>query len=146
MLCLQSDPLKGLLMLTFPSISNSLLSLLKLKVNNAPKKIIVFKGPVRVSLVALWLESELDLCRRDLTNILFSYLVSDSLRPVLGASAWLCMTASIYLGLLRLRITSETLRKRCFKLLPGLSMFYITFLLYGLMGLTVLDHIYSLFL
>ena len=98
---------------------------------------------VRVSLVALRLGSEMEPCRRDLTNILLSYLISDSFGPVLGASAWLCMTISIHLGSLRLRITSETLGKKCLKLPPGLLMFYITFLLYGSMGLTILDHIYS---
>ena len=101
---------------------------------------------VRISLVALRLGSEMDPYRRDLTNILHSYLVSDSLGPVLGARAWSCKTANNYLGLSRLRNTLETFRRRCLRLPPGLSMFYITFLLYGLMGLTILDHIYSSFL
>ena len=47
----------------------------------------VLLPPVRVSLVALRLGSEMDPYRRDLTNILHSYLVSDSFRPVLGARA-----------------------------------------------------------
>ena len=101
---------------------------------------------VRVSSVALWLGSKMDPCQRDLTNILLSYLVSDSFGPILGASAWLCKTISIHLSLPQLWITLETLGKKCLKLPPRLSMFYITFLLYGVMGLTVLDHIYSLFL
>ena len=42
---------------------------------------------VRVSPVALRLGSEMDPYRRDLTNILHSYLVSDSFGPVLGARA-----------------------------------------------------------
>ena len=101
---------------------------------------------VRVSPVALQLRSEMDPCWRDLTNILFSHLVSDSFGPVLGARAWSCKTASNYLGLSWLRNASETFGERCFRLPPGLLMFYITFLLYGLMGLTILDHIYSSFL
>ena len=47
---------------------------------------------VRVSPVALWFGSEMDPYRRDLTNILHSYLVSDSLGPILGARAWSCKT------------------------------------------------------
>ena len=39
-----------------------------------------------------------------------------------------------------------TFGERCLRLPPGLLMFYIAFLLYGLMGLTILDHIYSSFL
>ena len=62
---------------------------------------------VRVSPVALWFRSEMDPYWRDLTNILHSYLVSDSLGPVLGARAWSCKTANNYLGLSRLRNTSE---------------------------------------
>ena len=42
---------------------------------------------VRVSPVALRLGSEMDPCRRDLPNLLLSYLVSDSFGPVLGARA-----------------------------------------------------------
>ena len=42
---------------------------------------------VRISPVALRLGSEMDPYRRDLTNILHSYLISDSLGPVLGARA-----------------------------------------------------------
>ena len=42
---------------------------------------------VRISPVALRLGSEMDPYRRDLTNILHSYLVSDSFGPVLGARA-----------------------------------------------------------
>ena len=42
---------------------------------------------VRISLVALRLGSEMDPYRRDLMNILHSYLVSDSFGPVLGARA-----------------------------------------------------------
>ena len=42
---------------------------------------------VRNSPVALRLGSEMDPYRRDLTNILHSYLVSDSFGPVLGARA-----------------------------------------------------------
>ena len=101
---------------------------------------------VRVSPVALWFRSEMDPCRRDLTNILHSYLVSDSFGPVLGARAWSCKTANDYPGLSQLRNTSETFGGRCLRLPPGLSMFYIAFLLYGLLGLTILDHIYSSFL
>ena len=101
---------------------------------------------VRVSPVALRFGSKMDPCRRDLTNILLSYLVSDSFRPVLGARAWSCKTANDYLSLSQLRNTSETFRERCLSLPPGLSVFYITFLLYDLMGLTILDHIYSSFL
>ena len=47
---------------------------------------------VRVSSVTLRLGSEMDPCRRDLMNILLSYLVSDSFGPVLGARAWSCKT------------------------------------------------------
>ena len=101
---------------------------------------------VRVSPVALRLGSEMDPCRRDLMNILLSYLVPDSFRPMLGARAWSCKTTNNYLGLSRLQNTSETFGGRCLRLPPGLLMFYITFLLYGLMGLTILDHIYSSFL
>ena len=101
---------------------------------------------VRVSLAALQSGSEMDPCRRDLTNILLSYLVSDSFGPMLGARAWSCKTANDYLGLSRLRNTSEAFGERCLRLPPRLLMFYITFLLYGLMGLTILDHIYSSFL
>ena len=101
---------------------------------------------VRVSPVALQFRSEMDPYRRDLTNILYSYLVSDSFGPMLGARAWLCKTANNYLGLSWLRNTSETFGERCLRMPPGLSMFYIAFLLYGLMGLTILDHIYSSFL
>ena len=100
---------------------------------------------VRVSPVALWFGSEMDPYQRDLTNILPSYLVLDSFGPVLGARAWSCKTTDDYLGLSRLRNTSETFGGRCLRLPPGLLMFYIIFLLYGLMGLTILDHIYSLF-
>ena len=107
---------------------------------------IMIYGSVRVSSVALRLGSEMDPYRRDLTNILFSYLVSDSFRPVLGARAWSCKTTNDYLSLSRIRNTSETFGGRCLRLPPGLLMFYITFLLYGLMGLTILDHIYSSFL
>ena len=46
-----------------------------------------FEFCVRVSPVALRLGSEMDPYRRDLTNILHSYLVSDSFGPVLGARA-----------------------------------------------------------
>ena len=46
-----------------------------------------YYGTVRVSPVALQLGSEMDPYRRDLTNILHSYLVSDSFGPVLGARA-----------------------------------------------------------
>ena len=42
---------------------------------------------VRVSPVALQLGSEMDPYRRDLTNILHSYLVSDGFGPMLGARA-----------------------------------------------------------
>ena len=42
---------------------------------------------VRISPVALRLGSEMDPYRRDLMNILHSYLVSDSFGPVLGARA-----------------------------------------------------------
>ena len=101
---------------------------------------------VRISSVALRFGSEMDSYRRDLTNILHSYLVSDSFGPVLGARAWSCKTANDYLGLSQLRNTLETFGGRCLRLPPGLSMFYITFLLYGLLGLTILDHIYSSFL
>ena len=101
---------------------------------------------VRVSPVALQLGSEIDPCRRDLTNILLSYLVSNSFGPVLGARAWSCKTANNYLSLSWLQITSETFGERCLRLPPGLLMFYVTFLLYDLMGLTILDHIYSSFL
>ena len=101
---------------------------------------------VRVSPVALRLGSKMDPYRRDLTNILYSYLVSDSFGPVLGARAWSRKTTNNYLGLSRLRNTSEIFGERCLRLPPGLSMFYIAFLLYGLMGLTILDHIYSSFL
>ena len=104
------------------------------------------KTGVRVSPVALRLGSEIDPCRRDLTNFLLSYLVSDSFGPVLGARAWSCKTASDYLSLSQLRNTSETFRERCFRLPPGLLIFYIAFLLYGLMGLTIPDYIYSSFL
>ena len=103
-------------------------------------------GSVRVSPVALQLGSEMDPCRRDLTNILLSYLVSDSFRPVLGARAWSCKTTNDYLGLSWLQNTSETFGERCLRLPPGLLMFYIAFLIYDLMGLTTLDHIYSSFL
>ena len=106
----------------------------------------LLKVLVRVSPVALQLGSEMDPCQRDLTNILLSYLVSDSFGPMLGARAWSCKTTDNYLGLSWLRNTSETFRGRCLRLPPGLLMFYITFLLYGLMGLTILDHIYSSFL
>ena len=99
--------------------------------------------PVRISPVALRLGSEMDPYRRDLTNILLSYLISDSFGPVLGARAWSCKTANNYLGLSRLRNTLETFGRRCLRLPPGLSMFCITFLLYGLLGLTILDYIYS---
>ena len=44
-------------------------------------------GCVRISPVALWLGSEMDPYRRDLKDILHSYLVSDSFGPVLGARA-----------------------------------------------------------
>ena len=98
---------------------------------------------VRVSPVALRLGSEIDPCRRDLTNILLSYLVSDSFGPMLGARAWSCKTTDDYLGLSWLRNTSETFGERCLRLPPGLLIFYIVFLSYGLMGLTILDHIYS---
>ena len=101
---------------------------------------------VRISPVALWLRSEMDPYWRDLTNILLSYLISDSFGPVLGARAWSCKTTNDYLCLSRLRNTSEIFGERCFRLPPGLLMFYITFLLYGSMGLTILDHIYSSFL
>ena len=101
---------------------------------------------VRVSPVALRFGYEMDPCQRDLTNILLSYLISDSFRPVLDARAWSCKTTNDYLGLSRLRNTSETFGERCLRLPPGLLMFYITFLLYGLIGLTILDHIYSSFL
>ena len=103
-------------------------------------------APVRVSSVALRHGSEMDPYQRDLTNILHSYLVSDSFGPVLGARAWSCKTTNDYLGLSRLRNTSEIFGERCLRLPPGLLMFYITFLLYGLLGLTILDHIYSSFL
>ena len=101
---------------------------------------------VRVSPVTLRFGSEMDPYRRDLTNILHSYLVSDSLGPVLGARAWSCKTANDYLGLSQLWNTSKIFGERGLRLPPGLSMFYIAFLLYGLMGLTILDHIYSSFL
>ena len=101
---------------------------------------------VRVSPVALRLGSKMDPYQRDLTNILLSYLVSDSFGPVLGARAWSCKTTNDCLGLSRLRNTLETFRERCLRLPPGLLMFYIAFLLYDLMGLTILDHIYSSFL
>ena len=42
---------------------------------------------VRVSPVAFRFGSEMDPYRRDLTNILHSYLVSDSFGPILGARA-----------------------------------------------------------
>ena len=83
---------------------------------------------------------------KGLTNILLSYLVSDSFGPMLGARAWSCKTTNDYLGLSQLRNTSETFGERCLRLPPGLLIFYIVFLLYGLMGLTILDHIYSSFL
>ena len=117
--------------------------------NNTPLGImapITCSTTVRISPVALRLGSEMDPYRRDLTNILPSYLILDSFGPVLGARAWSCKTANNYLGLSRLRNTSETFRGRCLRLPPGLSMFCITFLLYGLLGLTILDHIYSSFL
>ena len=101
---------------------------------------------VRVSPVALQLGSEMDPYRRDLTNIPLSYLVSDSFGPVLGARAWSCKTANNYLGLSQLQNTLETFGGRCLRLPPRLSMFCITFLLYSLLGLTILNHIYSSFL
>ena len=107
---------------------------------------VIYMRVVRVSSVALWHGSEMDPYWRDLTNILLGYLVSDSFRPMLGARAWSCKAANDYLGLSQLRNTSETFGERCLRLPPGLLMFYITFLLYGLMGLTILDHIYSSFL
>ena len=58
---------------------------------------------VRISPVTLRLGSEMDPCRRDLTNILLSYLVSDSFGPVLGARAWSCKTTNDYLSLSQLR-------------------------------------------
>ena len=106
----------------------------------------VRRWAVRVSSVALRLGSEMDPYWRDLTNILFSYLVSDNFGPVLGARAWSCKTTNDYLSLSRLQNTSEIFGERCLRLPPGLLMFYITFLLYGLLGLTILDHIYSSFL
>ena len=96
--------------------------------------------------VALRLRSEMDPCQRDLTNILLSYLVSDSFGPMLGARAWSCKTTDDYLGLSQLWNTSETFGERCLRLPPRLLIFYIVFLLYGSMGLTILDHIYSSFL
>ena len=101
---------------------------------------------VRVSPVALRFRSKMDPWQRDLMNILLSCLISDSFGPVLGARAWSCKTTDDYLGLSRLQNTLETFRGRCLRLPPGLLMFYIIFLLYGLMGLTILDHIYSSFL
>ena len=47
---------------------------------------------VRISPVALRLGSKMDPYRRDLTNILHSYLILDSFGPVLGARAWSCKT------------------------------------------------------
>ena len=80
---------------------------------------------VRVSPVALRFGSEMDPYWRDLMNILHSYLVSDSLGPVLGARAWSCKTANNYLGLSRLRNTSEIFGERCLRLPPGLLMFIL---------------------
>ena len=70
----------------------------------------VISTSVRVSPVALWFGSEMDPYRRDLTNILPSYLVSDSFRPVLGARAGharLQTTTSAYHGSGILRKPSE---------------------------------------
>ena len=101
---------------------------------------------VRISPVALQLGSEMDPCRRDLTNILHSYLVSDSFGPVLGARAWSCKTTK---RLPRLITTPEhfgNLRREMSQVATRTFNVYITFLLYGLLGLTILDHIYSSFL
>ena len=62
------------------------------------------QNSVRVSPVALWLGSKMDPYQRDLTNILHSYLVSDSFGPVLGARAWSCKTTE---RLPRLTMTPE---------------------------------------
>ena len=138
----QQPPLSALQMSSIPSIPWITHVILIYNTSNCIADMI----SVMVSSVALRLGSEMDSYQRDLTNILLSYLVSDSFGPVLGASAWLQMTTSNHLSLPRLRITSETLGKKCLKLPPELSMFCITFLLYGSMGLTILDHIYSLLL
>jgi hypothetical protein len=68
-----------------------------------------------------------------------SYLASDYLGPVLGSKCLVMQTMGNYLG----SDLRRKPRRECFRLPPGLSIFYIISLLCILIGLTSLASIYS---
>ena len=90
---------------------------------------------VRVSSSRTPAQVQIDSDQRDLKEYLDSYLLSDYLGPVLGAS-W-----HTRLRLSQTWTTSGVPGKKCLRLPPSLLIFYIVFLLYDMLCLTFLDHI-----